>query len=155
MTLLVVLFAGCMDDSLNTNGNGVEGGCEVWETSETPAVLWPVDHQMRQFTLADCVSIIQVDCPMDDNGDGYDKRSTTPSLTTVLTITSITTNEADDGTGDGSTTDDAVIIDATTFSLRAERLGNGDSRLYTVNFVDDQGETGYCLFLAPHDTIAQ
>lgn len=155
MLFLVVLTAGCTDDAFDSSGTGVEGVCEVWETSETPAVLWPVDHQMHRFTLADCVAIIQVDCPLDDNGDGYDKRSTIPSLTTVLAITSITTNEADDGTGDGSTTGDAAIIDATTFELRAERLGNGDSRLYTVNFIDDQGETGACLFIAPHDTIGQ
>lgn len=73
------------------------------------------------------------------------------SSATGLSITSITSNESTDGTGDGDTTGDTVVVDATTFQLRAERSGNGNSRTYRVNFVDANGETGTCTFVVPHD----
>ena len=53
-------------------------------------------------------------------------------------LTSITSNEPDNGTGDGNTTND--IQDAefgtpdTSFSLRAERSGNGNGRVYTITY---------------------
>ena len=76
------------------------------------------------------------------------------SLATGLSITSITSNEPIDAKGDGHTTGDAVIVDATTFELRAERSGNDHGRTYRVNFVDTYGETGTCTFVVPHDLAA-
>jgi hypothetical protein len=39
-----------------------------------------------------------------------------------------------DGTGDGDTTGDIVITDNYTFSVRVERKGNGNGRVYGVRF---------------------
>src|SRR5690606_35931709 len=47
-------------------------------------------------------------------------------------LVSVESNEPDNGRGDGNTTDDVVIVDETTFLLRAERSGRGDGRIYTV-----------------------
>jgi hypothetical protein len=47
-------------------------------------------------------------------------------------IASVTSNEAIDGTGDGSTSPDWVITGPLTVNLRAERSGNGGGRIYTV-----------------------
>jgi hypothetical protein len=62
-------------------------------------------------------------------------------------LASITSSEADNGTGDGHTTDD--IQDAefgtpdTSFSLRAERSGGGSGRVYTITYTatDAAGHT--------------
>ena len=53
----------------------------------------------------------------------------------------MTSNEPDNGRGDGNTTDDIVIIDEFTFTLRAERSGRGGGRAYTVTYQaeDDSG----------------
>ncbi|MFD1716318.1 ExeM/NucH family extracellular endonuclease [Georgenia deserti] len=56
-------------------------------------------------------------------------------------LVSVESNEPDNGRGDGNTTDDVVIVDETTFLLRAERSGRGDGRIYTVTYraVDGAG----------------
>ncbi|MBI3168074.1 MAG: ExeM/NucH family extracellular endonuclease [Chloroflexi bacterium] len=57
---------------------------------------------------------------------------TASSDTTSIDLLSVTSNEADDSTGDGSTINDIVIVDNDTFQLRAERAGNGTDRVYTI-----------------------
>ena len=87
-----------------------------------------------------------------------DKRDTsasvapTSSATTVLRVTSITSNEQDDGSGDGTTSDDFAIVDDLTFLLRAERAGGAFGRQYRVHFVDQDGDTGACTFYVPSYT---
>ena len=49
-------------------------------------------------------------------------------------LVSITSNEPDNGLGDGHTPDDIVIIDDFTFDLRAERSGIGSGRIYTITY---------------------
>jgi hypothetical protein len=95
-------------------------------------------HQQLRFLQHACIA---------DNDPGSDKPSApadvSPSVN--LTITSITSDES-------GVSQDAVIVDATTFDLRAERDGSGDGRVYTVNFVDENGDTGACYFSVPHDS---
>ena len=51
-----------------------------------------------------------------------------------VTLVSVTSNEPDDGLGDGDTADDIVILDDLTFNLRAERSGTGEGRVYTITY---------------------
>ena len=47
-------------------------------------------------------------------------------------IVEVTSNEADNGRGDGQTTDDIVVTGDLTVQLRAERSGQGSGRIYTI-----------------------
>jgi hypothetical protein len=87
-------------------------------------------------------------------------RTVSSAAATGLHLTSITVDEAVDdkavdggtGAGDGHTiTSDVEITGADTFKLRSERQGGGDGRVYTVNYADDAGVAGSCVFMVPHD----
>ncbi|WP_409342210.1 cadherin-like domain-containing protein [Paenibacillus sp. MBLB4367] len=64
-----------------------------------------------------------------------------------IELTSVTSNEPDNGEGDGNTTGDIAGADIgtadTSFSLRAERAGGGNGRIYTVTYTatDNAGLT--------------
>jgi hypothetical protein len=45
---------------------------------------------------------------------------------------SVTSNEPINGTGDGNTSPDWVVVDSHHVQLRAERAGNGNGRIYTI-----------------------
>jgi cysteine-rich repeat protein len=183
VTLALGLGAGCTELSTDVPSRGaldVEP-CDAWTVAD-PIYVWPPDHSMRRYTLADCVAVVASECPpptgstcgdsvvdpgeeCDDGNlnpfDGCDQciltdpnpdvAAPTDAALTGLTVTSITSNEAADATGDGRTPVDAVIVDATTFELRAERDGSRGGRTYSVDFVDTNGETGACTFIVPHD----
>jgi predicted extracellular nuclease len=83
--------------------------------SVSPNMLWPPNH--KYVTVQATVTA----------RDNYD-----PSPTVELV--SVTSNEPDDGLGDGDTADDIVITDSDTFQLRAERSGTGTGRVYTVTY---------------------
>jgi len=51
-----------------------------------------------------------------------------------IRLVSVTSNEPDDGLGDGDTTNDIVLVDERTFKLRAERSGIGTGRVYTLTY---------------------
>jgi hypothetical protein len=62
-----------------------------------------------------------------------------------VTIQKVTSDEAEDGDGDGSTLNDIVIgADCRSVQLRAERSGVGDGRVYTITFkvTDTHGNVG-------------
>lgn len=110
------------------------------------ATLWPPNHQYHTFSLADCVTSVTDQC------DGA------LSIAQVGQITSVTSDEPEDstGNGDGHTCNDVVIKNNTTFDLRAEREGGGDGRVYTVSFTvrDEAGNitAGSCKVQVPHDS---
>jgi hypothetical protein len=105
----------------------------------TPSVLWPPNHHMADV-LATVVA------------------SDACSVPTVV-LTSVTSNEVDNGAGDGNTTDDIQGVQPGTadfaFELRAERAGGGNGRVYTAVYsaTDASGRTSAAAgFVAvPHD----
>jgi hypothetical protein len=52
----------------------------------------------------------------------------------TITLVSVTSDEPDNGPGDGNTVNDIVILDDDSFLLRAERSVFGDGRTYTVTY---------------------
>jgi pimeloyl-ACP methyl ester carboxylesterase len=108
--------------------------------SLSPEDLWPPNHELVNITAS-----IQV-------SDSCDESPT-------VKLVSITGNEADDGLGDGSTSDDIQGADFGTedraFSLRAERAGGGSGRIYTVTYeaMDASGNAAVTNseIAVPHD----
>jgi hypothetical protein len=159
--------AACSDVTEHTIGMRVDGvkvdcaqqsdGVSVCtpvdgDTCGAATVLWPPNHKMIRFTLADCA--VDPGCGGGDEGGGVILRTAPPAPPSVTHITSITADEAIDvgAGGDGHTTvNDIALIDAVTFELRSERQGGGDGRVYRVNSVDDMGVTGSCEFQVPHN----
>ena len=74
--------------------------------------LWPVTHKMVNVT---------VDYTVADGGDAA------PSCTL-----SVASNEPVNGTGDGDTAPDWIVIDEHNVQLRSERAGTGSGRVYTL-----------------------
>ncbi len=80
--------------------------------SVTPDTLWAPNHKYETITATVNAS----------------------SDTSTITLISVSSNEPDNGLGDGDKADDIVIIDDFTFDLRAERAGTGTGRIYTITY---------------------
>ena len=61
----------------------------------------------------------------------------------TLTVTGVTQDEPVKGAGTGNTSPDAVI-EAGAASVRAERSGSGNGRVYQVAFKAEDGKGGSC-----------
>jgi uncharacterized repeat protein (TIGR01451 family) len=98
--------------------------------------LWPPNHKLRRITLTGAT---------DPDGDPI-----------VLTVSGVTQDEPLNGLGDGDTSPDAHPGPASDqVSLRAERSGTGDGRVYRISFGVSDGLGGTCTGTAvvgvPHD----
>jgi len=100
--------------------------------------IWPPNHKMVDVSLDECIVDIY-DC--DDDVDAR-----------ILWVTS---DEADDANGDGNTTEDIAILASDLVSLRAERAGGSNGRVYTIGFEladhHDNVSEGECVVWVPHD----
>jgi hypothetical protein len=126
-THVVTLYA--TDEANNTGSDDVT--VTVIDTTPpeinataTPNNLWSPDHKYVEAQATVTV---------------YDVCDPSPTLTFV----SITSNEPDNGVGDGNTVNDIVIINDFTFNLRAERSGTGSGRTYIITYqaTDASGNT--------------
>lgn len=100
-----------------------------------PVSIWPPNHDMH--------TIHPTIVATDNSGE---------EPTVTLTITS---NEPDNGIGDGNTSGDFAIRSPSDFDLRAERAGPGSGRIYHLVWTATDGSGNHTSFsadiLIPHD----
>jgi hypothetical protein len=82
-------------------------------------ILTPPNHKMQDITVNYTIT---------------DNCVSSPAIT--FTVTS---NEPDNGTGDGDTNNDFEVIDNHHIRLRAERAANGNGRIYKILVTADDG----------------
>ncbi|HMG74663.1 MAG TPA: HYR domain-containing protein, partial [Pyrinomonadaceae bacterium] len=105
--------------------------------------MWPPNHKYQNFLMTSFVTSVH------DNCDG-----TIPVSNVV--ITKVTSDEIENGNGDGNTTNDIVIAaNCKSVQLRSEREGNSNGRVYTIFFsvTDAAGNkgTGTAKVVVPHN----
>ncbi len=84
--------------------------------------LWPPNHQYESIAVTDFVASASDDCDPSVNVNS-------------VYIVKITSDEPENGGGDGNTLNDIVIgASCKTAQLRAERAGNADGRVYNITF---------------------
>lgn len=105
----------------------------------SPSMLWPPYHQMMNVAA----TVIVTDA----------------CSAPVVSLVSVTSNEPDNGLGDGDTPNDVQGVEAGTadyeFQLRAERAGPESGRIYEATYTatDDAGNEGRAraVCIVPHD----
>jgi uncharacterized repeat protein (TIGR01451 family) len=106
----------------------------------SPDTLWPPDHRMHEIILT-----FTVTDTCDDNP--------------TIRLLSVTSDEPDNGVGDGNSVSDIQGADLgtadTSIELRAERHGGGDGRVYTLTYeVEDasgNASSATATVTVPHD----
>jgi hypothetical protein len=92
-----------------------------------PRYLWPPNHSMHEVEVR---VRIRDKCSGEDDFD--------------VELVEAKSNEPDNSTGDGNTTNDIqgadIGSDDRNVMLRAERKGNGNGRVYTLTYRVDQGD---------------
>jgi VCBS repeat-containing protein len=86
--------------------------------------LWPPQHQMVQIAVQGII---------DPEGDPV-----------AVTITSIFQDEPTNGLGDGDTSPDGEGIGTGVATVRAERAGTGNGRIYHISYSANDGHGGTC-----------
>lgn len=101
----------------------VDDAPPVIDVTLDPDSLWPPNHALVP---------IEAQVAATDNCPGV-----------AFTLTGVTSDEPENGTGDGDTAPDVAGTDFATpdllFELRSERAGHGDGRTYTVTYTAEDG----------------
>lgn len=87
------------------------------------ATLWPPNHQLVPITI-----------------NGVTDPDNDP---VTITVTGVMQDEPSNGLGDGDTTPDAMIINGAV-SVRSERSGTGDGRVYVISFTASDPSDATC-----------
>jgi len=107
----------------------------IVSVSTAPKSLWPPNHKL----IAVPVSVVVTDA----------------CTTATWKIASVTSNQPEDGVGDGHTASDWQITSDHKVKLRAERSGKDGERIYTINIVatDLSGNQAFATATVnvPHD----
>jgi len=116
--------AGKASCNFTVKVNDTEGPV-IQHLSASLSNLWPANHKMND---------VAINYTTTDNCPG----STGCSI-------SVSSNEPVNGSGDGNTSSDWVVIDNHHVQLRAERAGNGNGRVYTITTTchDQYGNTSH------------
>lgn len=143
------------EDEARSGGGGCGGGCggggcdpccndpccndhEPPEITCEPIELWPPNHQYVTVDLEDCITDV-------DECDPHWRAK----------IKWVSSDEPENGQGDGNTTNDIVCVDNDTVRLRAERQGPGDGRVYKIRFEAKDHKNNKkdftCEVFVPHD----
>lgn len=112
--------------------NVVDTTAPVINLNGAAPVLWSPNHNYVTFSVSDFVTSVTDSC------------NTSLGLSSVV-ISKVTSDEVEDGTGDGSTLKDIVIAtNCKSVQLRSERDGSSDGRVYTIYFkvTDVSGNVG-------------
>jgi len=94
----------------------------VITTNGETITLWPPNHKYKTVQVSDLVAGASDNCDAGIN------------LGSVH-ISQVTSDETENGNGDGNTLNDIVIAaDCKSVQLRSERSGDGNGRVYTITF---------------------
>ena len=108
----------------------------VVETQEVN--LWPPNHKFHEVSLEDCIEEI------DECDEDWTAR-----------IIAVSSDEPTNANGDGNTEADIAVVDDQTVSVRSERQGGSNGRVYTVDFEVEDGSGNIteasCFITVVHD----
>jgi uncharacterized repeat protein (TIGR01451 family) len=104
--------------------------------------MWPPNHKYTTFRVTDFVTAVSDGC------------NTALGVGNVV-IEKVTSDEPDNGGGDGDTANDMLIAaDCKSVQLRSERNGSGDGRVYIITFKVSDGANvtrKTAKVVVPHD----
>ncbi len=124
----------CSDDVDNDEDGLVDGddpGCVVPNSPPSCGAAWPSDD--RLWPPNHKLETVRIRGVGDTDGDPV-----------AITVISIKQDEPLSATGEGNTCPDAYGVGGDSASLRAERSGTADGRVYHIAFTADDGEGGQC-----------
>jgi len=120
---VTVTTTGTCNSATQTATLAVTSPTPVINLSATSASVWPPNHQYQTFNVSNFVSSATGGCDSSTN------------LTNSVVIQKVSSDEPENGNGDGNTFNDIVIApDCKSVQLRRERDGNKNGRVYTITF---------------------
>lgn len=122
----------------DSDGDGIGDACAcvLGDPFANPAVLWPPNHKMISVNVG---------------ASAFYNCNPLPTCK----ITSVSSNEPQEGLGDGDMYPDWQITGDLSVNLRAERSGTGKGRVYTIGITCtdafNKSSTGSVSVTVPHD----
>lgn len=117
----------CGTDTTAAATLGVDTIAPVITLNGNSISLWPPNHNYHTINVSSLVTSVSDSC--------------SSNLINSVVITSVSSDETENGNGDGNTNNDIVIAaNCKSVQLRSERQGGGNGRVYRINLkVTDSG----------------